>query len=175
MRATVTWCSCIASSREDWVFGVARLISSASTRLAKIGPGWNLKTRLPPSSTRMLVPVMSAGMRSGVNWIRLNVQSMTSRDRPDEHRLAQSRDALEQHVAVREEADEGVADEVLLADDDLADLGLDAPGALGERLGGEALVPARSSAATDASMGPPGWLRGGAGPAAHGLGSSELK
>ena len=77
-RATVTWCSCIASSSDDWVFGVARLISSARTRLAKIGPGWKRKTRWPPSSMRMFVPVMSAGIRSGVNWIRLKLQSMTS-------------------------------------------------------------------------------------------------
>ena len=78
LRATVTWCSCIASSSEDWVLGVARLISSARTRLAKIGPGWKRKTREPPSSMRMLVPVMSAGIRSGVNCTRLKVQSMTS-------------------------------------------------------------------------------------------------
>src|SRR6266545_1777104 len=77
-RATVTWCSCIASSRLDWVLGVARLISSARTRLANTGPGWNRNCRLPPSSMRMFVPVISAGMRSGVNWIRLKLQSMTS-------------------------------------------------------------------------------------------------
>ena len=35
----VTFASCIASSRADWVRGVARLISSATTTLAKIGPG----------------------------------------------------------------------------------------------------------------------------------------
>src|SRR5437867_3218873 len=62
----------------DCVFGVARLISSARTRFANTGPGWKRNCRVPPSSTRMFVPVMSAGMRSGVNWIRLNVQSMTS-------------------------------------------------------------------------------------------------
>src|SRR5581483_2833115 len=70
-RATVTRRSCMASSSADWVFGVARLISSASTRLAKIGPGSKRKVRAPPSSTIRLVPVMSAGMRSGVNWTRL--------------------------------------------------------------------------------------------------------
>ena len=37
----VVWCSCIASSMALWVFGVARLISSASTRLAKIGPSFD--------------------------------------------------------------------------------------------------------------------------------------
>jgi hypothetical protein len=43
----VTLISCIASSRADCVFGVARLISSARTTLAKIGPGWNSKN-VPP-------------------------------------------------------------------------------------------------------------------------------
>ena len=69
---TVTTCSCMASSNADCVLGVARLISSASTRLAKIGPGWNWKARPPWAvSSSTLVPRMSAGMRSGVNWMRL--------------------------------------------------------------------------------------------------------
>ena len=38
MPATVTWRSAIASSSADCVFGVARLISSASRTCAKIGP-----------------------------------------------------------------------------------------------------------------------------------------
>ena len=126
------------------------------------------------------MPVMSAGIRSGVNWIRLKVQSMTSADRADEHRLAQARDALEQDVAVREQPDQGVADELALADDDLADLGLDGAGALGERLrrdamrlgGGRGEVPA---GAADASMGPPGGGRPAGPPRAQLLGSSELK
>ena len=37
-RPMVTWRSCIASSRALWTLAGARLISSASTRLAKIGP-----------------------------------------------------------------------------------------------------------------------------------------
>ena len=110
-RATVTWCSCIASSRLDWVLGVARLISSARTRLAKIGPGWNRKTRCPPSSMRMFVPVMSAGIRSGVNWMRLNVQSMTSAMVRTSIVLPRPGHALEQDVAVGEQAGQGLADE----------------------------------------------------------------
>ena len=43
--STVTERSCIASSSADWVLGEARLISSANTTLAKIGPG--LKTKSP--------------------------------------------------------------------------------------------------------------------------------
>ncbi len=44
---------------------------------AKIGPCWNSKLRPPPSlSTTRLVPMMSAGIRSGVNWIRLKDRSI---------------------------------------------------------------------------------------------------
>jgi hypothetical protein len=66
----------MASSRADWVLGVARLISSARTMLANTGPGWKLSSR-PPSgrSTRIEVPTMSAGMRSGVNWTRAKERS----------------------------------------------------------------------------------------------------
>ena len=39
--STVTWRSCMHSSRPDCVFGEARLISSTSTMFAKIGPGRN--------------------------------------------------------------------------------------------------------------------------------------
>ena len=38
--AMVTLRSAMASSSADWVFGVARLISSATTRFAKTGPFW---------------------------------------------------------------------------------------------------------------------------------------
>ena len=58
----------MASSSALCVLGVARLISSASTMLLKIGPGtkrYALRPSLSCSST--LVPVMSAGIRSGVN------------------------------------------------------------------------------------------------------------
>ena len=75
----VTRCSCIASSSADCVFGGVRLISSASTMLAKIGPGANTICRRPvvASSWMMSVPVMSDGIRSGVNWMRLNFRSST--------------------------------------------------------------------------------------------------
>ena len=38
--STVMWASSMTSSSADWVLGEARLISSARTMLAKIGPGW---------------------------------------------------------------------------------------------------------------------------------------
>ena len=40
LPSTVTCPSSITSSSADCVFGEARLISSASTTLWKIGPGW---------------------------------------------------------------------------------------------------------------------------------------
>jgi hypothetical protein len=77
---TVTFRSCIACSSAAWVLGGVRLISSASTRFAKIGPGRNrsLRSSRPEGSTsscRMSVPVMSAGSRSGVNCTRPNERS----------------------------------------------------------------------------------------------------
>ena len=67
-------CSCMASSSADCVLGGVRLISSASRMLPKIGPGTKVQRRRPfvGSSSMMSVPVISEGMRSGVNWIRLN-------------------------------------------------------------------------------------------------------
>src|SRR3954463_2683129 len=61
------------SRRADWVFGEARLISSATTMLAKTAPGLNSKARVSWSYTA--TPVTSLGSRSGVNWIRRTVAS----------------------------------------------------------------------------------------------------
>ncbi len=51
-----------------------RLISSARITLAKTGPRRNLNFRSPVAGSSWItsVPVMSEGIRSGVNWIRLN-------------------------------------------------------------------------------------------------------
>ena len=70
----MTRCSCIASSSALCVFGVARLISSARTMFAKIGPFAKLEPLAArrASSSMTVVPRMSAGMRSGVNWMREN-------------------------------------------------------------------------------------------------------
>ena len=47
--------------------------------LAKIGPLWNAKIFRPDaSSASRLVPVMSAGIRSGVNWMREKVRPRIS-------------------------------------------------------------------------------------------------
>ena len=73
----------------------------------------------------MLVPVMSAGIRSGVNWTRLNDQVERFADGAHQQRLAQAGDAFEQGVAARQQAGQDAAHDLGLADDDLADLGLD--------------------------------------------------
>ncbi len=62
--------SSMHSRRLAWVFGEDRLISSARTTLAKIGPGRNSKPEVFWSKT--LTPVTSLGRRSGVNWMREN-------------------------------------------------------------------------------------------------------
>ena len=64
--------SLIASSSADWVRGLARLISSASTTFAKSGPGWNTKRPVarPSSSSGTAAPISRAGSRSLVNWMR---------------------------------------------------------------------------------------------------------
>jgi len=51
------------------------LISSASRRLAKIGPARNSNS--PLRWLKIADPVTSLGIRSGVNWIRLNSRSST--------------------------------------------------------------------------------------------------
>src|SRR5215218_6504610 len=64
----VTCRSCIASSNAACVFGGARLISSASSRFVKIGPGRNSKSL--ERWLKIEEPVTSDGIRSGVNWMR---------------------------------------------------------------------------------------------------------
>src|SRR5213595_3573238 len=75
--AAVTWCSCIAWSSAAWVLGGVRFTSSASTIFANTGPRTNRNARFPVawSSSMISVPVMSVGMRSGVNWMRENLRS----------------------------------------------------------------------------------------------------
>ena len=88
-----------------------------------------LKRELPAalrwSSSRMLVPVMSAGIRSGVNWMRLNCEVERFGQRPHQHRLAQAGHAFQQRVAAADQADQHVAHDVRLADHDRADFFLD--------------------------------------------------
>ena len=75
------------------------------------------RTRTPlgrsSSSWMTSVPVMSDGIRSGVNWMRLNSRSSTSRERADQQRLRQARHADEQAVPPREDRRPHQADDPL--------------------------------------------------------------
>src|SRR5215471_12931806 len=77
---TVTWYSCIASSSAACVRGGVRLISSARMMFANTGPRMNRTCRFPVSASSSMtsVPRMSDGIRSGVNWIRLNLRLTAS-------------------------------------------------------------------------------------------------
>ena len=58
----------MTSSSAAWVFAGPRLISSASSRLVNTGPR---RIRIwPDCASYSTWPTTSAGIRSGVNWIR---------------------------------------------------------------------------------------------------------
>src|SRR5262245_47017595 len=66
--STVTVRSCMASSSAACVLGGVRLISSASSTSVNSGPRVNVNLLVWKSNR--LVPRMSPGRRSGVNWMR---------------------------------------------------------------------------------------------------------
>ncbi len=120
----------------DCVLGVARLISSARQICVKIGPRWNSKNRLPSGvSMTMFVPRMSAGIRSGVNWMREKSQVERLGQRAHQQRLAQARHAFQQAMPADEQAGQHAVDDLVVADDDAADLLADRGIAAHELLG----------------------------------------
>jgi hypothetical protein len=92
--------------------------------LAKIGPGANIIWRRPVvgSSLMMSVPVMSDGIRSGVNWMRLNLRSSTRASEWMSSVLASPGTPDDEAVAADEQREQHLADDVVLADDELAQL-----------------------------------------------------
>ena len=134
LPCAVTWPSCIASRSAACVLGGVRLISSARTTLAKSGPATKRKRRRPVcgSSSMISVPVMSPGMRSGVNWMRLNERSQRVRERADEERLGQAGHADEQGVAAREQRHQQPLDGLVLPDDLPGDFRPEPSGRVGE-------------------------------------------
>ena len=71
----VTCLSSMHSRREDWTLGGDRFISSAKSMLVKTGPFSRVNSDVFIRQT--LVPTMSVGMRSGVNWTLPHVQPVT--------------------------------------------------------------------------------------------------
>ena len=72
-------------------------------------------------SITTFVPTRSAGIKSGVNCTR-EVQVQCFRDRPHEQSFAEAGDAFEQHLAAGNQRAERAFDNVVLSDDDFADL-----------------------------------------------------
>ncbi len=81
---------------------------------------------------RISVPVMSAGMRSGVNWMRWKVRWKSCATDLMRSVFARPGRAGDEAVAAGEHADEQLVDDLGLADDDFAQLGTDAPARLAE-------------------------------------------
>ena len=108
------------SSSADWVRGVARLISSASTTCEKIGPGAELEL------LRALVEERDAGdvarQQVGRELDAAKRAVERARERLGEHGLADARHVLEQHVAFAQQRDQQQVDDVALADDDALDV-----------------------------------------------------
>ena len=114
----------MASNSAAWVFGGVRLISSARITLLNSGPSRKRKSRAPVLrfSSITSVPVMSAGMRSGVNWMRLKREVQRPAQRADHQRLGQPRHAFQQAMAPAEQRNQQFLDHLGLADDHLAQL-----------------------------------------------------
>ena len=95
--------------------------------LPKIGPG--VKTRCAPSRGRIVLNDVGAGdvarhqVGRELNARELEIEHL--RDRADEQRLRQSRHADDQAVAAGEQRQQHELDHVLLADDQLVQLGDD--------------------------------------------------
>jgi len=118
LPADVTCRSCIASSKALCTLAGARLISSASTRLAKIGPRCGENS--PVFGWKIIVPTTSLGSRSGVNWMRSNC-TRGGAERFDEQGLREAGHALEEHVPVGEQGDQEPLHYGILADHGTAD------------------------------------------------------
>ena len=119
--STVTWRSAIASSSADCVFGVARLISSTRTTLAKIGPGRNSKFRVRWSKTERPGHVGRLEIWRALDPLRDRALD-ASGDRSREHGLGRPGHVLEEHVAVARERGQDELDLVALAVDDRLDV-----------------------------------------------------
>ena len=116
----VTCCSCITSSSADWTFAGARLISSASRKLQKHRPELGLEAaRVGTVHARAdevgrdevggeLDPAVGAAEHG--------------RQRLDGERLGEPGDALQQHVAAGEQADQQPLEHRVLSDDHALDL-----------------------------------------------------
>ena len=123
VRPTVTRFSSIASSSADWVFGVARLISSASRSCVNTGPCWNWKWRRPASSCEHDLRADDVrGHEVGGELDAGELQVQRIGKGLHQQRLAQPRHAFQQRVAGGEQAGEYAVHQVVVTDDAPLDL-----------------------------------------------------
>ena len=128
-----TCCSLIASRSADCVRGEARLISSARSTFAKIGP--SLKLKLPSRGLKTEEPRMSAGSRSGVNCTRRKVPEKQRASALASVVLPDAGHVLQEEVVAGEEGDEDVVEGLALSEDDAGQLALRGPELVGGRCG----------------------------------------
>jgi len=85
-------------------------------------PGLEIKTALPVtgSSSHDLRAVMSEGMRSGVNWMRLNGRGSALPSVRTSSVLPRARHAFQQHVAIGEQRHQSQLHDLVLPDHGLA-------------------------------------------------------
>ena len=119
MPSTVTCCSSIASSSADCVLGVARLISSASTTWATIGPGAELEL------AGALVVDRDAGdvarQQVGRELDALEGAAGRARQALGQHRLADAGHVLDQQMPGGREPDDGQLGLGVFSNQDLLD------------------------------------------------------
>ena len=111
------------SRSADWVLGVARLISSASTTWLKIGPGPELELLGLLVVDRQAGHVRRQQVRRELDAPERAAEA--ARDGLRQDRLAGPGHVLDQEVTAAQQRDEGEAHLVVLADDDAFDIGED--------------------------------------------------
>ena len=133
--ATVTRCSCIASSSADCVFGGGAVDLVGEHEVAE---DRSLLEAEPPLAALLDDDVRADDVgrhevRRELDAAEAEVQRLGHR--AHQHRLAEPGHALEQRVRSGQQADQRLPDELLLADDERPDLALDGGRQLGEALG----------------------------------------
>ena len=111
------WRSFIASSSADWVFGVARLISSVSRKLVKNRAGFELKIARPGVVDGDAENVAGQACR---RWTAGALEGAIDRARQGlrQRGLTHAGHIFNQQVAARQQADHREPDDVALAADD---------------------------------------------------------
>jgi hypothetical protein len=115
--SALIWRSSIASSRALWALGVARLISSARSSWANTGPDGSGSWR--PAGRRRHPDDVGRQHVAG-ELDALELQAEQAREDVGEGGLADAGDVLDEQVAAGEDAGQGEADGMLLAEDDAA-------------------------------------------------------